>query len=187
MLIYGRHDITIISGGQTGVDIAGLEAAKSFKIKTGGWAPLGWQTLVGPQQELLESYGLKEHSGGYSKRTKQNIIDSNITLIIARNWKSAGTLLTMRVARELNKPFIAMREDGSPVEAFGFSDDVKKKLSVMNILDEMNVMQDRFKLIADVIVNYPVINCAGNAEQNAPGIETEAYNLFYEIFMRISK
>jgi hypothetical protein len=33
----------LISGGQTGADRAGLEAAKALGIATGGTAPKGWR------------------------------------------------------------------------------------------------------------------------------------------------
>jgi hypothetical protein len=36
-----RNDLKIVSGGQTGVDRAGLAAAMSFGIATGGWMPKG--------------------------------------------------------------------------------------------------------------------------------------------------
>ena len=36
-----RRPWKIVSGGQTGVDRAGLAAAMSFSIQTGGWAPMG--------------------------------------------------------------------------------------------------------------------------------------------------
>ena len=66
----------IISGGQTGADMAGLVVAKEFGIETGGTAPIGWATEEGSKQELLESYGLvegPEDDRTYVKRTMINI------------------------------------------------------------------------------------------------------------------
>lgn len=36
--------IKIISGGQTGADMGGLEAAREYGFPTGGYAPKGWMT-----------------------------------------------------------------------------------------------------------------------------------------------
>ena len=51
-------NLTVISGGQTGVDQAALRAARSCGIPTGGWAPRGWLTEDGPAPWLAD-YGLK--------------------------------------------------------------------------------------------------------------------------------
>ena len=50
----------IISGGQTGADLGGLEGARDAGIETGGWAPAGYRTEIGDQEELLKGFGLKE-------------------------------------------------------------------------------------------------------------------------------
>ena len=47
----------IVSGGQTGADIAGLDAAIAHNIPNGGWIPKGRLTEDGP---LSEKYQLKE-------------------------------------------------------------------------------------------------------------------------------
>jgi len=79
----------VISGGQTGVDQAGLDAAKFHGIETGGWMPGRWTTLNGPKPGYAEKYGMVEHkSVGYAPRTKQNIFDSDATLIIAGDFSS---------------------------------------------------------------------------------------------------
>jgi hypothetical protein len=71
----------IVSGGQTGADIAGLIAAKSLGIQTGGWAPKGYRTENGDNPDLGEMYGLKEdESDQYPPRTMKNIDDSDGTI-----------------------------------------------------------------------------------------------------------
>ena len=98
--------IKIVSGGQTGVDQAGLIAAKKAGYETGGWAPHGWMTSVGPQPDLLrDHFGLKEHAGGYKPRTVQNVEDSDATLVLAEDLGSVGTKLTIRTCELLEKPF----------------------------------------------------------------------------------
>jgi hypothetical protein len=51
----------IISGGQTGADIAGIRAAKRVGLETGGCLPRGCGTLDGPRREYIREYGMHEH------------------------------------------------------------------------------------------------------------------------------
>ena len=46
----------VISGGQTGADRAGLQAAKSSGIKTGGYMPKGFLALDGNKVEFQYLY-----------------------------------------------------------------------------------------------------------------------------------
>lgn len=100
----------VISGGQIGVDQAGLKAAKNNKIPTGGTAPKGYRTSVGNQLELLkEVYGLEQcGSTNYNVRTAMNVRDADGTIIIAHNLRSPGTRLTMQKCREINKPYFVV-------------------------------------------------------------------------------
>lgn len=96
----------IISGGQTGADLAGISVAKDLGIETGGWAPKNWKTSIGPQQKLLESYNLKESSEGYKGRTYENVRDSNATIRLAVNFDTPGEKCTMNAINSCKKPWI---------------------------------------------------------------------------------
>src|SRR2546422_5370938 len=73
----------IISGGQTGADMGALVSARELRIESGGVAPKGWLTEIGPQEALLRSFGLLEcEEDGYPARTRRNVIDSDGTLVI---------------------------------------------------------------------------------------------------------
>lgn len=99
----------IVSGGQDGVDRGALDGAKDQVFPTGGWAPKGWRTTRGSDPSL-ESYGLKEHnSAAYQPRTKQNVADSDGTLILASNMDSPGTALTLSTAAKLRKPTFTVK------------------------------------------------------------------------------
>lgn len=94
----------IISGGQTGADRAALDAAINLGVPHGGWIPKGRIAEDGP---LPEKYQLKEMpTKSYQKRTEQNIIDSDGTLIIANGKLTGGSALTRTMARNRNKPFL---------------------------------------------------------------------------------
>jgi hypothetical protein len=74
----------VISGGQTGADLAGWRAAKMAGIPTGGWMPRGFRTegrvnhagfLTADEShpEFAEMYGAREHlSPDYPPRTRMN-------------------------------------------------------------------------------------------------------------------
>lgn len=95
----------VISGGQTGADQGGLEAARKMGVETGGCAPENWKTCRGPNP-MLKAYGLVcLGSSDYNIRTAANIRDSDATLIIARDLASPGTIFTANECRRQKKPF----------------------------------------------------------------------------------
>jgi len=99
----------IVSGGQVGADIGALHAARALSIKTGGWAPRGWRTALGPNPGLAE-FGLQEHfRTEYKFRTEKNVEDSDGTLIVASDVSSPGTSLTISSCYKLKKPFYILR------------------------------------------------------------------------------
>lgn len=96
----------IISGGQTGADSAGLEAAYQFGIKTSGFAPKNYQTADGPNEELLKDrYGLGEHGKkGYKSRTYGNVKYGEGTIRCCVDFYSAGEICTMNAIKHFKKP-----------------------------------------------------------------------------------
>ena len=87
----------IISGGQTGADQAGLDAAIELGIAHGGWIPKGRKTEEGP---LPAKYKLKEMgTTSYPKRTEQNILDSDGTVIFTFGKLTGGSALTRKLSK----------------------------------------------------------------------------------------
>jgi hypothetical protein len=107
----------IVSGGQTGVDRAGLDWAIQNGIAHGGWCPKGRLATDGP---LPLQYKLNEtESSGYRQRTKLNVRDSDATLVFNIGELDGGTLQTVRFAQTLKKPFLVFQldqEDATSVE-----------------------------------------------------------------------
>ncbi|MCD6446738.1 MAG: putative molybdenum carrier protein, partial [Candidatus Marinimicrobia bacterium] len=82
----------IISGGQTGADRAGLDAAMELNIPVGGWCPKGRKSEDGP---IDNKYPLQETtSGDYRVRTERNVKESDGTLIFTLGKPTGGTALT---------------------------------------------------------------------------------------------
>lgn len=93
--------LTILSGGQSGVDRGALDAALELGNPCGGWCPRGRMAEDGP---IPPRYPLREIDGGYTERTRRNVAESDGTLILHRGPLAEGSLLTLELCRELGKP-----------------------------------------------------------------------------------
>ncbi len=94
----------IISGGQTGVDRAALDAAIKLTIPHGGWIPQGRLTENG---KLPPEYQLKEtRSTSYADRTEKNVLDADATLIISRGPLTGGSEYTREMAVRHNRRWL---------------------------------------------------------------------------------
>jgi hypothetical protein len=92
----------IISGGQTGADRSALDFAIDNNIPHGGWIPKGRITEGG---QLPEKYHLQEmETASYDKRTEQNVIDSDGTVIVSHGKLTGGSALTQTFAIKHHKP-----------------------------------------------------------------------------------
>lgn len=148
------------SGGQTGIDSGALFAAKKFGLGTGGWAPKYFKTENGPKPELGRLFGLQEHfSASYSDRTESNVAQTDGTLLIIQNTKSAGTQCTIRAARAKSKPYHC-------------------------ILDPFNCSRASIEKAAKWIQDHQIttLNVAGHRESHYPGIQRRGEEILTEIF-----
>ncbi len=150
----------IISGGQTGVDMAALDFAIEKKIKTGGYCPRGRKNENGI---IPERYMLTENSSSHNlDRTKKNIEISDATLIITSDEECQGTKDTIKYAKMQFKPFIIFNDHDFFMHprdsAYYFRLWLKKG-------------------------NIKTLNIGGNRESHSPGIYKKAkeiLNILYE-------
>lgn len=92
----------IVSGGQTGVDRAALDAAIAAGIETSGWCPRDRRSEDG---SIPLRYPLRETaSRSYAVRTEWNVRDSDATLILVLDRISSGTRLTIDSAKTQTRP-----------------------------------------------------------------------------------
>jgi len=139
----------LISGGQTGVDRAALDAALALGISCGGWCPRGRRAEDGP---IDARYPLQETpSADYAQRTEWNVRDSDGTLVLTRGEPRGGTALTLDFARSLGRPTLVLDLARAPD-----ADAVRDWLQ-----------RERIR----------VLNVAGPRESVAPGIHEDALGL----------
>lgn len=106
--------VTLVSGGQTGVDRAALDVALELGIPCGGWCPAGRWAEDGP---IPPRYPLRETpSADPAERTRWNVRDSDGTLLLVTDDDSPGTELARQVAREMRKPLLTWHLDARPDE-----------------------------------------------------------------------
>ncbi len=87
----------VISGGQSGVDRAALDAAIACGIPHSGFVPKG---RLAEDGKLPRQYKVKEMpSRDYADRTRANVDWADATLIIYRGRLMGGTLLTWEYAK----------------------------------------------------------------------------------------
>lgn len=112
----------LVSGGQSGVDRAALDAAIAAGVAYGGWCPAGgWSEDYPTPPGVLESYpDLRETaSSDPDLRTRLNVRDSHATLVIREDHiTSLGTALTVRTADRLQRPCLVTEADPRAVTAW---------------------------------------------------------------------
>lgn len=153
----------IVSGGQTGVDRAGLDAAIFLNLPHGGWCPQGRRSEDGT---IPTRYELRETtSRNYAVRTEQNVIDSDATLILFEDALSRGTELTAKFASKRGRPMIAV-----DMVEFTEWEDERFASEVAKVVDWI------------VAKNINVLNIAGPRESSSPGIGGLAQAFLVRVF-----
>jgi hypothetical protein len=124
--------LTIITGGQTGVDQAAWDAAIEFdegigNIRTCGYMPRRFMTEDGPMPHFRTKYGAIENdSPSYKERTIKNVMNSDAFVLIGNPDSSGGKLLRSLVGKKIGGPPLIIVVN--PNKSFGL-DEANKVLS----------------------------------------------------------
>lgn len=143
----------VISGGQTGVDRAALDAALELGLPCGGSVPKG---RLAEDGRVPDRYPVREcASAEYPVRTELNVREADATLVLADAEPAGGTRFTIGAARRLGKPCCVVRL-GEP----GAADKARRFLRA----------------------HRPgTLNVAGPRESGSPGIGERARRLLLEV------
>ena len=143
----------IISGGQTGADRGGLDAAIKLGVPHGGYCPAGRLAEDGviPERYQLAEMAATTRRDTYPARTRANVQAADATLIFVYEGvgTSRGSALTVATCVKTGKPYhvVSLPRDG--------------RLS--RVLSEIREWLE--------IVSPRVLNVAGTRESKAPGIQ----------------
>ena len=159
---HGNMIRKIISGGQTGVDRAGLDAAVNAGIPIGGYCPKGRLAEDGVIPEQYPLIELESPESCY--RTEKNVVESDGTLILNKGILSEGTKLTHDFTVRYGKPGLIVQLDAD------------------RIIEPGNVI----RWIKGQCIN--VLNIAGPRESKCSGgIHAEAYAYLEKVFMMLKE
>jgi len=146
----------IVSGGQTGVDRAALDAALSIGLDCGGWCPRGRRADDGAIPAFYRLTETPERD--YTQRTEWNVRDSDATLILCRGKPTGGTAMTVQFAKAMHKPFY-----------------------FINLLEHLDTVSFCRWLEAEQV---KVLNVAGPREDNMPGIYRQTLMLLLDLLAK---
>jgi hypothetical protein len=144
----------IVSGGQTGVDRAALDAAQAHGVPVGGWCPRGRRAEDG---RIPARYPLEETpTNDYAQRTAWNVRDSDGTLLIAPAPLRGGTALTLEEAETRGRPVHRVRPTDlasvRPIRAWAAENEVR----VLNVAgpraSEVDGIYDQARAILDAFL-----------------------------------
>ncbi|MGZ5849817.1 MAG: YpsA SLOG family protein [Methyloceanibacter sp.] len=109
--------LKILSGGQTGVDRAALDAAIEKGIACGGWCPKGgWAEDMPQPLGLIALYPMLQETplADPVQRTEWNVRDSDLLLVLLdhRGLNSSGTERAILHARAMGRGVLVLDLDG---------------------------------------------------------------------------
>ncbi len=162
----------IVSGGQTGVDRAALDAAMAAGIPIGGWCPGDRRAEDG---QVPERYPLQETaSKSYAVRTEWNVRDSDGTLILVLDRISSGTKLTLDSARNQNKPVF--------VEYLAPS-------ASRSLLGRENSQDEQIESVVDWLRRHKIciLNVAGPRGSSSAEVYPSAFSFMTQLLARLDQ
>ncbi|MBI4668621.1 MAG: putative molybdenum carrier protein [Elusimicrobia bacterium] len=152
-------NLKIISGAQTGVDRAALDAAMEASLPHGGFIPKG---RLAEDGRISPNYRLTETAeSDYALRTELNVMAGKATLIIHHGSMSGGTKYTAWLVRKHKKPACLIN-----LEKTGFQEAVREIIAFLTR------------------IKPAVLNVAGPRESTCPGIYEQTKAILLQVFAK---
>ena len=143
----------IVSGGQTGVDRAGLDAGLALGLEVGGYCPRGRRAedgVIDLKYPLLET-----SSAAYPPRTRLNAFRSDATLLLRRGELTPGSRDTAWICLAENKKLVEVE------------------------LEDLTDLG--YEYVRSRLKNVNVLNVAGPREASRPGIYQQAFDFIVRL------
>ena len=161
----------VISGGQTGADRGGLDAAIELGIEHGGWCTFKRRAEDG---RVPERYQLVELAlFGYGHRTLKNVLESDATVIFMYGVDPpvgpggpSGSEATRRMAQQHLKALCMV------------------DLEELGIDGAADLITDWLENCEALGRDIEILNVAGRRESKAPGIEAAVKTVMLKVLER---
>ena len=161
----------VISGGQTGADRGGLDAAIALGIEHGGYCTFKRRAEDG---RVPERYKLTELAlFGYGHRTLKNVLESDATVIFVYGVEPAvapggpsGSEITRRMAKKYLKALCVV------------------DLEALGIDGAADLITDWLENCEALGRDIETLNVAGSRESKAPGIEVAVRTVMTKVLER---
>jgi len=165
----------IVSGGQTGADRGGLDAALYCDVPQGGWCPKGRKAEDGriPVKYELQEMGTTD----YVARTEANVVDSDATVIFTEKGATGGSLRTLEFCVKHRKPWHEVVLTATPREKA-----VKDIVAWLAGDPTLNAYED-------YVASPPaacVLNVAGSRESKCPGIADAVMRILVDVLIAVN-
>lgn len=158
----------IFSGGQTGADRGGLDAALDCGVPHGGWCPKGRKAEDG---RIPEKYTLREmESADYLARTEANVLDSDATVVFTEKNATGGSLRTLEFCLKHGKPWLHITLAT-----------MKPQRAVKEIVAWLQAGEIDYEYYKAAVPGDCVLNVAGSRESKAPGIEATVRAIMVDV------
>lgn len=137
----------IVSGGETGADRGGLDAAIALGIEHGGWCPKGRRAEDGvvPARYQLE----ETPERGFAAMMRRNVEAADATIVFTGDKLTPGSRKTVQLAKAAGRPVLHVRMAEAEEDHEGTRERIRAWL------DDHGV---------------GVLNVAGSRESRCPGI-----------------
>ncbi|MEA2013482.1 MAG: putative molybdenum carrier protein [Verrucomicrobiota bacterium] len=155
--------IKIVSGGQTGADRGGLDAAIELRVTHGGWCPKGRLSEDG---SIPLKYNQKENTNkNYLKRTEKNVVDSSSTIILTVGKLKGGSKRTADFAEQYKRPCLVIDVNNN------------RKEIISEIVEWLENLHD----------SEIVLNVAGSRGSKAPNLQKDVKEILIAVLSKINK
>jgi hypothetical protein len=162
-IFYPMHISKIVSGGQTGADRGGWEAAIYCSLPYGGWIPLGRKSedgIIPARYKSLQETG----SSDYLARTEANVVDSDATLVFTYGPPTGGSKRTVELAQKHRRPCLGVDLNEPRIQ------------TAQKIVDWLK----------GISVPAGVLNVAGSRASKSPGIDLAVTARMVDVISQIN-